>query len=160
MTITGTPTGPWDLRIDCTLSHASASTIRFSTDGGNTYSADIAVADDGVPVALIDTAVDSLVGNNGTSGILVAFASGTFNADNAWASKANLAVQTMILQAGACAFWFNQDRLGAKTDVDILEDTDIFAMHLYYVAHMYRRRRMGTRPGVVRIKHNVKGFVG
>lgn len=159
-TLTGTPTGPWDLRIDCEVSHASNTTIKFSVDGGNTWSASIAAADDGVPVPLIDTAVDSLVGNNGTTGISVAFAAGTFNADNAWSAKANLAVTSMILQAGAAAFWFNQERLGAKTDVDIAEDTDLFAMHLYYVAHLYRRRRMGNRCGVVRLKHNVKGFVG
>jgi hypothetical protein len=159
-TLTGTPLGPWNLRIECLLSHASDTTIRFSVDGGNTWSAAIPATDSGTPVALTDTNVDSLVGINGATGISVAFASGTFNADNRWAATANLAVQSMIVQKDALAFWFNQQRLGAKTDVDIAEDTDLFAMHLYYVAHLYRRRRMGTRAGVVRLKHNVRGFVG
>jgi hypothetical protein len=161
LTITGTPTGPWDLRIECQLggAHATA-TYRFSVDGGNTWSADIVTLGAGVAQALTDTAVDSLVGNNGTTGLSVAFAAGTFNADNAWSSKANLCVNTLLLQADAATFWYNADRLGAKTDVDILEDTDIFAMHLYYVAHMYRRRRMGTRPGVIKLTHNVREFVG
>lgn len=161
LTITGTPTGPWDLRIECQLggAHATA-TYRFSVDGGNTWSADIVTLGAGVAQALTDTAVDSLVGNNGATGLSVAFAAGTFNADNAWSSKANLCVNTLILQADAATFWYNADRLGAKTDVDILEDTDIFAMHLYYVAHRYRRRRMGTRPGVIKLTHNVREFVG
>lgn len=153
--------GPWDLLIECVVggAHATA-TIRFSTDGGNTWSATMATAGVGVALPLVDTAVDSLVGNNGETGLTAAFAAGTFDADNSWASKANLCVTSMILQQGAAAFWFNQDRLGMKTDVDIAEDTDIFAMHLYYVAHHYRRRRMGTRPGTVRLRHNVKGYVG
>lgn len=152
--------GPWDLRIECLANGATNTTIRFSVDGGNTWSAAIPAADDGVPVALTDTAVDSLVGNNGKTGLTVAFAAGTFNADNRWSAKANLCVQSMILQKDAIVFWYNSERLGAKTDVDILEDTDIFAMHLYYCAHRYRRRRMGSRTGVIRIKHNVRGFVG
>lgn len=156
-----TEMGPWDLVIECQTggAHATA-TIRFSVDGGNTWSADLTTAGVGVALPLIDTAVDSLVGNNGQTGLTVAFAAGTFNADNSWTAKANLKVQTMLLQADAAAFWYNAERLGAKTDVDILEDTDIFALHLYHVAHMYRRRRNGTRPGVIRVVHNVRGFVG
>lgn len=159
-TLAGTPLGPWKLVIDCQVSHASDTTIKFSTDGGNTFSDAIAAADDGVPVALIDPAKDSLVGVNGKTGITVAFASGTFNADNAWKSKALLKVTDMILQRDAAAFWYNQQRLGAKSDVDILADADIIAMHLYRAAHMYRRRRGGSRPGVVALKHNVKNYTG
>jgi len=45
------------------------------------------VSDDGVPVALIDPAVDSPVGDNGQTGLTVAFAEGTFNTDNLWTAK-------------------------------------------------------------------------
>lgn len=160
-TLTGTPTGPWNLVIDCVVggAHATA-TIRFSTDGGNTWSATIATAGVGVALPLVDTNVDSMVGVDGDTGVSVAFAAGTFAADNLYVSNANLCVTSMMLQPESCAFWFNADRLGMKTDIDIAEDTDLFAMHLYYVSHMYRRRRMGKRPGVVIIKHNVRNFVG
>jgi hypothetical protein len=160
-TLTGTPTGPWNLVVECVLggAHATA-TVRFSTDGGNTWSATLTTLGVGVALALTDTAVDSMVGVDGETGISIAFAAGTFNADNDWKSNANLCVTSMMLQPESCAFWFNADRLGMKTDVDIAEDTDLFAMHLYYVSHMYRRRRMGKRPGVVVIKHNVRNFVG
>ena len=160
-TLAGTPTGAWDLVIECQVGGAhETATIRFSTDGGNTWSADLITAGVGVALALTDTAVDSLVGNNGATGITVAFAAGTFNADNKWVARANLKVTSMIVQRAALAFWFNQSALTPQTDHDILKDSDILALHLYYAAHMYRRRRGGARPGVVAIKHNVRQFIG
>jgi hypothetical protein len=153
--------GPWDLVIDCVVGGAhQTATIRFSTDGGNTWSAPLTTLAAAAALELTDTAVDSLVGNNGKTGVTVAFAAGTFNADNTWSAKANLCVSSILLQPDTAIFWFNADRLGAKTDVDIAEDTDLFAMHLYYVSHMYRRRRMGSRCGAVRIKHNVRNYAG
>lgn len=161
LTITGTPTGAWNLVIDCVVGGAhTTATYRFSTDGGNTWSATITTLGAGVAQALTDTAVDSLVGNNGATGLSVAFAAGTFNADNQWTSTALLKASTFMLQRGAAAFWYNAQRLGAKTDVDILEDTDIMAMHLYHAAHLYRRRRGGSRPGCIAIKTNVRDYVG
>lgn len=159
-TLTGTPLGPWKLSIDCMLSHASDTLIRFSTDGGNTWSANIAATDSGTPVPLIDTAADSLVGVNGKTGISVAFAAGTFTDDNLWKAQANLKVTDLILQQDALAFWYNQQRLGAQSDVDILADADIIAMHLYHATKLYRRRRGGSRPGCVAVKHNVKNYIG
>jgi len=159
MTITGTPLGPWRLHVDCTLSHASDSTIRFSTDGGNTWSEEIAVADDSVPVALIDTNADSLVGVNGKTGLSVAFASGTFNADNLWISTARVKATSLLLKKSAMAFWYNRQALRLKTDENILQDTDLGAMHLYGVAHRYGRRPGGSRSGVVQLVHNVSGFL-
>ena len=47
-----------------------------------------------------------------------------------------------------------------QSDRDILDDTDIGAMHLYGVAHTYRRRQAGHTPGVVRLRHKVRGFRG
>jgi hypothetical protein len=69
-------------------------------------------------------------------------------------------VSTLICQQDAGAFWYNSSRFGMKSDVDILADTDVIAMHLYHATKLYRRRRGGSRPGVVAIKHNVKGYVG
>jgi hypothetical protein len=158
LTLAGTPLGAWDLKIACQASHASDTTMKFSTDGGNTWSEAVAVADDGVPVAMIDPAVDSLVGVNGATGLTMAFASGTFNADNTWASKASLKVMSMILKPRALAFWYNQRALELATDKDIMRDTNLAAMHLYAAAHRYRRLAGATRPGIVQITHNVTGY--
>lgn len=157
-TLTGTPLGPWKLQIDCQLSHASASSVKFSTDNGNTWSAAIAVADDSVPVALTDTAVDSLVGVNGRTGISVAFAAGTFNADNLWTSNALMKVQSQLLKRKALSFWYSRNHLALETDKDIYKHTDEAAMHLYAAAHRYRRVPGGTKPGIVQIVHNISGY--
>lgn len=160
-TITGTPLGPWDLRIDLVAGTAhGTATIKFSVDGGNTWSENLTTALATVALPLVDTATDSLVGVNGATGLSVAFAAGTFNADNSWGSTANLAVSSLIVQAGAGAFWFNRKALSPQTDKDILTDSDVIAMHLYAAPHLYRRRRGGARPGVVRIRHNVSGYTG
>lgn len=153
--------GPWDLRIEVVVggAHTTAG-YRFSVDGGQTWSDLVTTLGAGVAQPLTDPAVDSLVGNNGETGLTVAFAAGTFNTDNRYSSTANLSCSTLLLQKDAAIFWYNAGRLGAKTDIDIAEDTDLFAMHLYYIAHMYRRRRMGTRCGVVKITHNLRNFAG
>lgn len=174
VTLAGTPLGPWNLKIDIVTGGASngTATFRFSTDGGNTWSATYTVPNGGGAFVLDDSrqaavadingakTADSLVGNNGKTGITATFANGTYNADNEYVATANLKVTTLICQRGAGAFWYNAARLGIKTDVDILADTDILAMHLYRVAHRYRRRRGGSRPGVVALKHNVRTFNG
>lgn len=159
-TLAGTPLGAWRLVIDCLESHASDTTIRFSTDGGNIWSAPIAAADDGVPVALIDPAVDSRVGVNGRTGLTVAFASGDFNADNLWTSNASLKVMSMLLKRRSLAFWYNRKALALETDKDIWKHQDLAAMHLYGAAHRYRRVPLpgNTKPGVIQIVHNVTGY--
>ncbi len=156
LTLSGTPTGPWDLVIECQVggAHATA-TIRFSTDGGVTWSADLTTAGVGVALPLTDTATDSLVGNEGATGISAAFAAGTFDADNKWVAKANLKATSLIVRPGALVFWYNRAALALKTDTNILKDSGIGAMHLYYAAHRYRRVRGGRKPGVIRLQHNV-----
>lgn len=157
-TLTGTPLGAWNLVIDCMLSHASDTLIRFSTDGGNTWSANIAAKDDTVAVALTDTAVDSLVGVNGATGISVAFAAGTFNADNLWTATASVKTTSLLLKKSSLAFWFNRNALALATIENPLAHTNIAAMHLYACAYRYRRLPNGTKPGVIQVVHNVSGF--
>jgi hypothetical protein len=160
-TITGTPTGPWDLVIDCVVGGGNATaTIRFSTDGGATWSATMTTLAHSTAQALTDTATDSLVGNNGTTGLSVSFASGTFNADNQYVSKANLKARTILCRRGSGAFWYNRGAMQLQKDHNILNDVDTAAMHIYGVAHRYRRVRGGTKPGVLVIDHNVSGFIG
>lgn len=159
-TLTGIPTGAWDLRVEVLQSHASDTTIRFSTNGGRIWSNAIAASDNGVPVALTDTAKDSRVGHNGTTGILIAFAAGTFNADNRYSATALLKTSSLIVQKRALAFWYNRQLMQIQTDKDILKDNDVAAIHMYRCAHLYQRRVGGTLPGVVKIVHNVQGYVG
>lgn len=160
-TITGTPLGAWRLRLRVSVGGAHGTArVQFSTDGGTTWSDNVATVSGGTVLPLVDTATDSLVGVNGATGLSVAFAAGTFNADNTWASTANLKVTTMALQKGAAAFWFSQEALAMQSDRDILADTGLGAMHLYHAAHRYRRRRGGSKPGVLRFCHNVSGFTG
>lgn len=160
-TIGGTPNGAYNLHIDCTLGGAhTTAQYRFSTDGGNTWSGTITTLGVGVAQNLTDPATDSTIGVNGATGLTVAFAAGTFNADNLWTSTALLKVMSMLLKRRALAFWYASGRLGMQRDVDILKDSDLAAMHLYAAAHRYRRMPMGTKPGVVQILHNVSGYTG
>lgn len=162
VTLSGTPLGPWKLQINITTGGSSNGTakFKFSVDGGNTFSDIMTVPNGGGAFVLTDTAIDSLVGVNGKTGVTATFANGTYNSDNVYKSIANLKVTDLICQVDAGAFWYNANRLGLQNDVDILSDADITASHLYYAPKLYRRRRGGSRPGVVAIKHNVRGYVG
>lgn len=61
--------------------------------------------------------------------------------------------KSRIYKAGALALWTNgQPSVGQ--DRDILKDSDIIAIHLYFVAHRYLRTPGATRPGVVEIVTN------
>lgn len=158
VTLTGTPMGAYDLRIDIITGGArGTATFKFSTDGGVTWSAELTTA---ATVPLIDTAADSLVGENGKTGITAAFATATYNAASVYSSKAILKVATKLIQRASLVFWYNRNAMGLETDKDILKDNDVAAMHMYRVAHLYRRRNGGRRPGVVNLFHNVRTYDG
>ena len=153
---TGTPTGAWNIVIDIVVGGSrGTATFRFSTDGGQTYSATLTTA---ATVALTDTNSDSLVGNNGATGITATFGVATYDAASTYTCNAILKATSLMFQRDALAFWYNANALNLQTDKDILKDNDVAAMHLYYAAHMYRRRRGGARPGVVKMIHNVSGW--
>lgn len=152
ITLSGTPLGEFDLVIDCVVGGArGTATFRFSTDGGNTWSATLTT---GASIALTDTATDSLVGVNGATGITAAMENATFNADNQYTASSANKFSSLLVKRNALAFWYNRSALALQTDRDILADTDIGAHHLYYAAHMYRRHRGGTTPGVCKLVHN------
>lgn len=156
--LTGTPTGIWDLKIIITVGGARGTAkFKFSTDGGSTYSAELTTA---ATVALTDTAADSLVGNNGSTGLTATFGVATYDTNSVYSSKALAKATSLILQKGALAFWYNRAALALQVDHDITKDNDLAAMHLYYAAHCYTRRPGSTRPGVVALKTNVQGFIG
>lgn len=160
ITLAGTATGPWKLRIIITVGGSSNGTakFKFSTDDGKNYSAELTVPNGGGAFVLTDTAIDSLVGNNGTTGITATFTNGTYNVDNVYTSKLTMKATSLLLCRNALAFWFNQAALSLQTDRDILVDSDVAAVHLYAAALRYRRKPGGTKPGVVVMQHNVGGF--
>ncbi len=61
--------------------------------------------------------------------------------------------KSRILKAGALVLWVNGEPSFGE-DGDILADTDVLAMHVYWVAHRYNRTPGSTKPGVVEIVHN------
>lgn len=174
ITLAGTPLGPWKLVIQIMTGGASDGTakFRFSVDGGNIWSLTYTIPNGGGAFVLDDSAtaavadvngnrnVDSMVGFNGKTGITATFTNGTYTLNALFKSVANLKVTTLISQQDAGAFWYNAEALGLQEDRDILADADITASHLYFAPKLYRRRRGGTRPGAVALRHNVRGFTG
>jgi hypothetical protein len=159
-TLAGTPLGAFKLLLDCVIggAHATA-TFRFSVDNGSTWSDPITTLAATTATHLIDPAVDSTIGVNGKTGLTVAFAAGTFNADNLWTANTALKATTMLLKRNSLAFWFNQAALSLQTDKDIRADAFEGAMHLYGAAHRYKRRPGSAKSsGVIQIVHNVVGF--
>lgn len=156
--------GPWRVVIEIlSTGELGTATFRFSTDGGNTWSAALTTGATGVAKDLTDTATDSLVGNNGKTGLTLTMTSGAgddvVDGEFYWATM-NLCCESQIWLRGAGAYWYNEAALELLLDRDILEHTDIGAMHLYGAPHVYRRRVGGTRPGVMRFTSNVRNFIG
>jgi hypothetical protein len=160
VTLAGSPLGAFSLKIIVSVGGSSNGTakFKFSVDGGTSYSAELTIPNGGGAIALTDTAVDSLIGVNGATGITATFANGTYNVDNTYVATARLKIRSLIIKRAAFGFWFNRDALTLLTDKDILNDSAVGAMHLYAAALRYRRRRGGTKPGVVVIEHNVRNW--
>jgi hypothetical protein len=155
-TLTGTPTGAWDLKIEILTSGALGTAVfRFSTDGGTTWSANITTTASTGINELTDTAADSLVGFNGATGLTATFASHSYTDGDIFTSKATLKVTSLLVKPRSLAFWYNRAALALETDKDILRDSKLGASHLYYVAHRYARRPGGTKPGIIQVTHNV-----
>lgn len=60
---------------------------------------------------------------------------------------------SLLLKAGAVVFWYNSTPR-VLTDKDILADTDVLAIHMYYATHRYLRQPGSTKPGVVKLITN------
>jgi hypothetical protein len=57
---------------------------------------------------------------------------------------------TTFVRRGALALWYN-GAPSVKSDEDVLADTTIAAVHIYYVAHRYSRLPGDTKPVAVRL---------
>jgi hypothetical protein len=60
---------------------------------------------------------------------------------------------SLIVKKGAMAFWYSKEP-SVLQDQDILTDSQVAAIHLYWVAYRYQRTPGATRPGVVKIVSN------
>ncbi len=151
---TNTPLGAWQLKIlPVTTGARGTATIKFSLDNGQNYSDPILTA---ASIALVDPALDSTIGINGASGLVISYESASSASDNVWTASCSLKARTLLLKKGALAFWYNRAALALQTDKDILHDSSVAAMHLYAAAIRYRRRPGGMKPGVVVVEHNVR----
>lgn len=59
---------------------------------------------------------------------------------------------TLMIKRGSLVFWVGEVHL--LTDKDILADTDVAALHVYWACHRYKRHPSGTKCGVVKLTHN------
>ena len=89
----------------------------------------------------------------GDTGLTAQFAQAPYAADNVFTAEALVRQTTLMLKRGSLAYWYNRAALTLQTDRDILADADVAAMHLYHVAHRYRRMPARRKPGVVAIRH-------
>jgi len=62
--------------------------------------------------------------------------------------------ETLLVKRNALAFWMQGDA-PVQTDSDILSDSAVAAVHIYWAAHLYLRPNGGTKLGAVKIVHNV-----
>lgn len=61
---------------------------------------------------------------------------------------------TLLLKRNSLAFWFNGGQPEIQTDKDILADSTVAALHVYYAAHRYTRLAGSTLTGVAKLVHN------
>jgi HK97 family phage major capsid protein len=64
---------------------------------------------------------------------------------------------SLLLKKESLTFWMADISDGdIATDRDILKNSDIGAIHIYWAAHRYLRLNGMSKPGVVRIVHSVE----
>ena len=78
----------------------------------------------------------------------------TKKADYAETGSSATGYETLLIKRNALAFWFSGGQPEVQTDKDILTDSVVAAIHVYYVAHRYSRLAGTTKTGVVKFIHN------
>lgn len=58
--------------------------------------------------------------------------------------------ESLILKKGSLALWVNGSPV-VKSAEDILANTHVAAVHMYWIAHRYRKAAGGTKTGVVKL---------
>lgn len=64
--------------------------------------------------------------------------------------EASRVYETLVARRNSMLFWYNGD-FQVQTDKDILADTKVAAVHIYWLAHRYRRMPGSTKTGVAKI---------
>lgn len=62
----------------------------------------------------------------------------------------NVVYECLIMKEASLAFWF-QSTPRVLTGTDALADSELAAIHMYWVAHRYKRVRGSTKPGIVKL---------
>jgi len=152
--ITG-PARPCDIKIACTTGGARGTwKFKLSIDGGLTYT-----ADDYYTSAATVALVDPLDPAGGLLGITLTINTGTAATDNTWTFKTITKHTSLLLKKNSLVFWYNAQYAGVLQSVAVpLNDSMIYAAHLYSVAHRYVRMPGQNLPGVVKIRHNAQGL--
>lgn len=57
---------------------------------------------------------------------------------------------SLVCKRGAIAAWYNGNPM-PEEDRDVLAASDVTAIHLFHVEHLYKRPANGTKPGVVKL---------
>lgn len=60
---------------------------------------------------------------------------------------------TLMLKRSSMIFWAGDMNL--RTGQQVLSDSDLMALHMYWASKAYKRHPMGTKSGIVRIFHKV-----
>ncbi|BDP44854.1 hypothetical protein DAETH_48230 (plasmid) [Deinococcus aetherius] len=68
----------------------------------------------------------------------------------AGATEADRKYETLLARDNSMLFWYNGD-FQVQTDKDILTDSRVAAVHIYWLAHRYKRMPGSTRTGVAKI---------
>lgn len=138
VTVSGTPaSAAYRIVVKATKAGAlETSEIVWSSDGGVTFSAPVVTA---ATVVLGDT------------GATIAIAAGAAATDNVWTFQPAGVQEVVICKKGALVAWLNGSP-SVQTDKDILADTSIGAVHMYWVAHRYGRLPGSSKGGVARLK--------
>lgn len=74
---------------------------------------------------------------------------------NAGGAGTETAYNSLIIKQNALAFWFSGGEPDVQTDKDILADSTVAAIHVYFAAHRYKRVLGSTKEGVIKIRHNL-----
>lgn len=73
---------------------------------------------------------------------------------NAGGASTPTSYTSLVVKRNALAFWFNGGLPDIQEDRDILADTRVAALHVYFAAHRYLRTPGATLTGVAKIVHN------
>lgn len=138
VTISGYAFGDYDLRIEVTGAGVrGVAAFRWSTNAGATWE----------ETGVVTAASVEL----GTSGLVAAFAAGTYATDNVYVCH-DPAYTSLLLKRDSLLFWSDppvDDELRSPLQFAVLR-----AVNQLYVVHRYKRMPGRTRPGVVKLRHN------